>query len=255
MWPDLKRQPLYAALVVILLLGATAWEVASVAGRMKQYRTIGKSASAPPQITVSGEGKVRAAPDVAIVTVGFTEQGADVRSVQSLINTKTAALVAAVKRAGVAAADIQTSDFSVRPQHVYESGKAPRVTGYQAQQSVEVRIRDLDRINEVLGTAGDAGATNIGGLQFTIDDPKELQAQARAAAVAQARVEAQRIADALGVRLGAPVAFSESGGTPPSYPMRGLALDGMGGGEFEAPAVERGTNEITSHVTVTYALE
>ncbi|MBI4450174.1 SIMPL domain-containing protein [Candidatus Uhrbacteria bacterium] len=254
MWPDLKRQPLYAALVVILLLGATAWEVTAVAGKMKQYRTIGKSASAPPQITVSGEGKVRAAPDVAIVTAGFTELGADARTVQSAINRRAAALVDAVKQAGVAQADIQTVDFSVSPQYAYGEGKAPRVTGYGANQSVEIRIRDLDRINEVLGVVGDVGATNIGGLQFAIDDPKELRAQARQAAIAQARQEAARIADALGVRLGDPVSFKESGGQP-IYPMaRGLALSDIGGEEFDAPAIERGTNEITSHVTVTYEL-
>ena len=255
MWPDVKRQPLYAALVVILLLGATAWEVASVAGRMKQYRTIGTSPSVSPQITVSGEGKVRAAPDVAIVSVGLTEIRSDARTAQSVVNEKTSALVAVVKQAGVAQADIQTADFSVYPQYAYGEGKSPRVTGYEARQSLEIRIRDLDRINEVLGVVGDAGATNIGGLQFTIDDPKELRAQARQEAIAQARQEAVRIADALGVRLGDPVAFNESGGGP-VYPMRAFSADAMAmGGAFEAPSVERGTNEIASHVTVTYELE
>jgi len=255
MWPDFKRQPLYAALIVILLLGATAWEVAAVAGSMKQYRTIGKSSSAPPQITVSGEGKVRAAPDIAIVSVGFTELGVDPRTVQSAINRKTSALVDAVKQAGVKQADIQTADFSVYPQYAYGEGKAPRVTGYETRQSVEIRIRDLDRINDVLGVVGNVGATNIGGLQFMFDDPKELRAQARTEAIAQARKEAARIADALGVRLGDPIAFNESGGAPPMYPMRALAMEAGIGGGGETPTVERGSNEIVSNVTVTYALK
>lgn len=254
MWPDLKRHSLYSALVIILLLGAIAWEVAAVAGKMKQYRTIGKSPTAPPQITVSGEGKVRASPDVALVSVGFTEAGSDARTVQAATNRKTSALVSAVKQAGVAQADIQTMDFAVYPQYAYGEGKAPRVTGYEARQSLEIRIRDLDRINEVLGVVGDTGVTNIGGLQFTIDDPKELRAQARQEAIAQARQEATRIADALGVRLGDPVAFNESGGGSPIYPMaRALSAD-MGGGEFDAPSIERGTNEIVSNVSVTYEL-
>lgn len=254
MWPDLKRQPLYAAFVIILLLGAIAWEIAAVANSMRRYGTIGKSPSPSRQITVSGEGKVRAAPDVAIVTAGFTEAGADVRAVQSAINQKTATLVAAVKVAGVLGADIQTSEFSVSPQYAYEERKAPHVTGYEARQSVEIRIRDLGRINDILGVVGDAGATNISGIQFTIDDPKEVQAQARQEAIAQARREARRIADGLGVRLGEPIAFSESGSAPPVYPMRAFASE-MGGGGVDAPAIERGTNDITSHVSVTYELK
>ncbi|MBI4434575.1 SIMPL domain-containing protein [Candidatus Uhrbacteria bacterium] len=82
----------------------------------------------------------------------------------------------------------------------------------------------------------------------------EVQAQARQEAIAQARREAQRIADGLGVRLGHPIAFSESGGAPPVYPMRAFASE-MGGGGFDAPAIERGTNDIASHVSVTYEFE
>jgi len=254
-WPDMRRQPLFAALIAILLLGAIAWEVAAIAMKMKQYDSIGASPSAARQITVSGQGRMRAAPDVAVVTAGFTEHGADVRVVQSAINRKTAALTTAVQRVGVREADIQTSKFSVSPQYVYEERKTPRITGYEARQSVEIRIRDLDRINDVLGAVGDAGATNIGGLQFTIDDPQELRAKARGEAIAQARIEAMRIADALGVRLGDVITYSESGGVPSPYPMYALKAEGLGGGEFEAPTIQRGTNEITSNVSVTYALK
>lgn len=255
LWPDSQKQPLYAALVVILLVGAIGLEVVAVANRMRQFGTIGEPAPQSRQIVVLGSGKVRGAPDVAVVTAGFTVQAADVSSAQSEANRKMTALIVAVKRAGVVAEDIQTSGFSLHPRYVYAQGDPPRITGYEAKQSIEVRIRNLNRINAVLGAAGDAGATNISGLQFTIDDPETLRGQARAEAIAEARAKAAAIARALGVKLGKPVSFQESfGGIPPMFLERMAPTMGMGGDVSGTP-VEQGTNEVVANVTVTFELE
>lgn len=253
MWPNSKQQPLFAALVAILLIGAIAWEVAAVASRMKQFQSIGDPTPPVRQISTTGTGKVRSAPDVAIVTAGFTVQGAAVRATQEEANRRMTGLVAAVKQAGVAEEDIQTSNFSISPRYVYDQGRAPRIDGYEALQSIEIHIRNLDRVNDVLAAAGSAGATNIGGLQFTIDDPQRIQSEARGKAIDAARTEALTIARQLGVRLGRIIAFNEStGGATRPYYAKEMALDIGGGG---APTVEQGSTEVATSVTVTYELE
>lgn len=253
MWPNSRQQPLFAALVAILLIGAIAWEVAAVASRMKQFQSIGEPTPAVRQISTTGSGKVRAAPDIAIVTAGFTVQGTEVRATQQEANHRMTELVAAVKGAGVAAEDIQTNNFSINPRYAYLGGRS-RIDGYEASQSIEIRIRNLDRVNDILAAAGGAGATNIGGLRFTIDDPQMLQSEARGKAITAARAEALTIARQLGVRLGRIIAFNEStGGMPrPLYAeVRGLGIGGGG----DIPTVEQGSTEVTSNVTVTYELE
>ncbi|MFH1098831.1 MAG: SIMPL domain-containing protein [Candidatus Uhrbacteria bacterium] len=255
MWPNSKEQPLFAGLVVVLLLSVIAWEVAAVATKMKQHRFIGQPIPQSRQITVSGTGKVSAPPDIAVVTAGFTVQGQDARATQAEANQKMTALTAAVKSAGVKPEDIQTSGFSMYPRYVYNQNDPPRIAGFEAQQSAEIRIRDLDRISNILAAASGAGATNISGLQFTIDDPEQLENDARGKAIANARVQAALIAQQLGVQLGRPVSFGESGGLPQPYYARSEA-SGLGGGDaMPAPTIERGTTEIVSNVSVTYELE
>ena len=253
MWPDFRKQPLYAVLVAIILIAGIAWQVVSVATKMRAYRSIAPSQR---QLTVSGTGKVRGTPDVAIVTAGFTVQGVDVRATQDGANKKMSALVAAIKGAGVADADIQTAEFSINPQYVYTPQQPPRINGFEARQSIEIRIRNLDHVNTVLAAASGAGATNIGGLRLTIDDPALLQGSERGRAIADARVKAAIIASQLGVRRGRAVSFGESGGGMPMMYGRMLGLDGIGGGESAPmPAVEKGSNEIVTNVNVTYELE
>ncbi|MDO8598834.1 MAG: SIMPL domain-containing protein [bacterium] len=251
-WPSTKEQPLFAALIAILLIGAIAWEVSAVAGKMKQYRSIGGAA---PQITVVGSGKVRGIPDIALVTAGFTVQGDDVQTTQRDANQQMTKLVSALKDAGVDKEDIRTTQFSITPRRTYKPGEPSQISGYEARQSVEVRIRNLDAINKVLGVAGAAGATNIGQLRFTIDNPESLRAEARQSAIGEARQKAMVIAEQLGVRLGRTVGFQESGsGMPPVY-ARSIALEGIGGGGGEEPMIETGSTEITSSVNITYELE
>lgn len=252
MWPDLRKQPLYAALVVLLLLGAVSWEVVGVANRMRQFRYVGQPVPATRQITVQGSGEVRVAPDVAIVTMGFTTQHTNLRNAQSEVNRKMSALIAAVKGAGVASEDMRTSEFSVTPQYTYEERQAPRITGYEARQAVEVRIRDLERIEAVIGAAEQAGPTNMSGLQFTVDAPERVRAEARAKAIAAARAEAMTIARGLDVRLGRVIAFDESGGNVPPMMLR----KGVAALEADAlPTIEPGTQEVTVRVSVTYEIE
>lgn len=251
MWPDTRRQPLFAALLAVLLIGAIAWEVVAVATKMRQYHATPPS---PRQLAVTGTGKVRVAPDIAVVHAGFTVIGADVRVVQGGASRKMTALVTAVKAAGVAAADIQTAEFAINPQYRYDEKQPPRITGYEARQSIEIRIRNLELVNDVLAAAGGAGATNIGGLELTIDDPDRLQADARGRAIADARAKAAVIAAQLGVRLGRAVSFSESGGMPPPIYARELVLESAGG-PMPAPSIEKGSTEVIANVTVTYELQ
>lgn len=255
MLPSYREQPIYAVLTTMLLAVAILWVGATAARAARQAARIDEAPPRERVITVSGTGKVRGTPDIAVVTAGFTAGGLDVGAVQQQANRKMSALVDAVKAAGVAAVDIRTVEFSTYPQYAYAEREAPRITGYEVRESIEIRIHDLERVNAILDAATRAGATNISGLQFTIDEPEALRAEARAKAINEARAKASAIADALGVTLGRPVAFSDSGDVfmPPPIP---FALEGRGGaGGDISPKVEQGTNEITASVSVTYELE
>lgn len=253
MLPNYRERPVYGVLIMALFaLGCVFLFALSVFLFQKTYLLD----EAPPRervITVTGTGKVRGTPDIAVVTAGFTVGGVDVGDVQQDANRKMNALVDAVKKEGTAAEDIRTIEFTTSPTYAYEQGKAPRITGYEVRQQIEIRIRDLKNVDAVLGAAGRAGATNIAGLQFTIDEPEALRAEARAKAIAEARGKATAIADALGVTLGRAVAFTESGGLPPIPPIP-FAYEGRGGGG-DYPKVEEGTSEIMADVTVTYELK
>ncbi|MBI2483399.1 SIMPL domain-containing protein [Candidatus Uhrbacteria bacterium] len=255
MWPDYRKQPLFAGLFALVLLGAFAWELAAATEHARNAAAVRKPTPPIRELTVSGTGKVRGIPDTAVITAGMTVQGTEVRIVQSEVNKKTTALIAAVKRAGVAAEDIQTAQFSITPRYVYGERVAPSISGYEASQSVEVRIRNLEKVNTVLDAMGDAGATNIGNLQFIIDNPQGLQAEARERAIADARAKAGTISGQLRVRLVRAVGFQEGGGYVP--PMMPLMLRGdMGGGEaVPAPTVEKGSQDIVSNVSVTFEIE
>ncbi|MBI4433643.1 SIMPL domain-containing protein [Candidatus Uhrbacteria bacterium] len=256
MWPDLRKQPLFTGLLALVLLGAFAWELASATEHARNAAAVRKPTPPIRELTVSGMGKMRGIPDMAVVTAGMTVQGGDVRTVQGEVNKKTAALIAAVKRVGVAAEDIQTEQFSINPRYVYAEKMPPSISGYEASQSITVQIRKLEQVNAVLDAMGNAGATNIANLRFTIDHPEELLAQARARAIADARAKASVIANDLRVRLVRAVGFQEGGGyAPPIMPMYARS-EGMGGGDaVPMPIVEKGSQDIVVNVSVTFEIE
>jgi uncharacterized protein YggE len=237
------RPPIWLPLAVATLLG-----VFYLAGK-----TIESRDSTPATISVSGEGKVSAVPDIAVLSFGVqTGRVPTAQDATARLQKTMTAILDAVKEKGIEEKDISTESLSLYPAYDWtDGGQIPR--GFEASQSLRVKIRDLSKIGEVLSTATTAGANQIGGVTFTVDEPEALRTQAREKAIVQAKEKALKLASELGVTLGKLKGFSEGyGGTPPVMYERAM---GMGGGGDIAPLpVPTGEQELSTTVTLTYEI-
>jgi uncharacterized protein YggE len=207
-------------------------------------------------ITVTGEGEASVAPDMAIVNLTVLREGATAREALDAGNAAMAEVLAAMREAGIADRDLQTSGFGIAPQYVYpengQSGEGPRITGYQVTNSLSVRVRDLAELGGLLDQAVSLGVNQGGDILFTNDDPAAAMEEARRGAVEDARSRAETLVEAAGVGLGEIVRIDESVQQAPPMPMmraemaRSLAADA---------AVPVATGENTYAVTVTITWE
>ena len=179
---------------------------------------------APPSaqgtlLSVSAEGLSEGRPDMAIINLGVTTEGQTAAAALAENARRMTALNAALRRAGIAERDIQTSNVSVYPQQVYNEGQNPRITGYQANNSVTAKVRAIANTGRVIDAAVAAGGNTVNGVSFTYADPdRELDA-ARRDAIAEARRRAELYASALDMRVVRIVAVQEGGGYSPPMPM------------------------------------
>lgn len=170
-------------------------------------------------LTVNADGSSEARPDMAIVNLGVTTEGQTAAAALAENARRMTALTAALRRAGIAERDIQTSNVSVYPQQVYGEGQAPRITGYQANNSVTVKVRRIDNTGRVIDAAVGAGGNTVNGVSFTHADPDAQLDVARRDAIAEARRRAELYASALGMRVNRIVSVSEGGGYAPPMPV------------------------------------
>lgn len=202
--------------------------------------------------TVTGEGKVTVKPDIAVITVGVQTTGATVTAVQNNLNTAINNVSAAVKKAGVANKDIQTSNYSINPTIDYTDSKQ-HITGYQASSNLTIKIRAIDTANTVIDAATAAGANSVGGISFDVDDKTTSENEARTLAVADAKKKAENAAATAGFKLGSIVNYQEStGGQTPVIRMDAKM---NGAGVATVPTnVEQGSTDITMTVTLSYEI-
>jgi uncharacterized protein YggE len=174
-------------------------------------------------ITVIGEGTTSVVPDIALIRGGVTTQGKTAREASDANSKDMQAVIAALKEAGVAERDIQTTRLSIYPQmDPNKSGKA-RIVGFQATNQVNVRLHDLTKIAAALDQMIAAGANEISGISFSVTDPSKALDTARKDAVVDARRKAEIYAQAAGVRLGRAVQIQEEGTAAPFQP-RSMAM-------------------------------
>lgn len=188
------------------------------------------SAQDSGQIRVTGTGTVSAAPDMAVITVGVAEQDKDAAKAMETVSGKVAVIIERLVEAGVVRSDIQTQSISVNAlSQRYDNGAAPKITGFEASNTVAVQVRVLDTLGFVIDRVLDAGANRMYGLRFAIADDAMLMDQARAAAVQDATAKAQLYAQAAGVALGPLLELTEGGaGAAPQVTFRAAALsDGV----------------------------
>lgn len=234
------------------IIAATLAAALLLTGCETKVVTAPAQSTALETVTAQGMGKTLAAPDAAEISLGvsFTEPSAK----DALDKTSKAAdkLSSAVQKAGVAKEDVQTANISVYPQYREKSGK-PEITGYQASIDVRVKVRDIERVGDVIAAGSDAGATNVSGPNFVLDNDAAASAKAIENAMDKARERGEAMAKAAGRKLGEIRAVSDSGVSTPIY--HGAWSDGMKGYAAEAIAVEPGQLDITATVTVIFDLE
>ncbi len=213
-------------MIAALLLGATLGPTAAVAQTpIAQVQAIGGT-----RLDVSATGEVTRVPDVAIISAGVVTRSATATAAIQDNAARMERVRAALRRAGIAERDIQTSNISLNPEYRYGENQPPQLVGYTAQNSVSVRFRDIRNTGRILDALVAEGANQIHGPNLTIDQPEAALDEARTRAIAVGRARADLYARALGMRVVRLLSVSEGGGyaAPPPMPMmeaRTMAAD------------------------------
>lgn len=206
-------------------------------------------------ISVTGTGKSTVTPDRFTFTVGVQTVADTVEEAVNQNNTKVAAAIAALKRAGATDAQIRTSNFSIWPQQDYQQGKLPRILGYQVANNVTVTRDKIGDAGKLLQAAVNAGVNTSSGLQFEVSDPSRGRDQGMKAAFDDARAKAALLAQAAGRTLGRALTISEgSQAVPPQPYPRAMAMRAEAGQAVSDIPVESGTQENLYTVSVVFEL-
>lgn len=209
---------------------------------------------------VTSEGKVVAVPDVATFSFGLiTQGGKDVAKLQSDNSTKVNKAIDFLKQAGVAEKDIKTINYSINPRYqgyncgVGELCPPAQIIGYEINQTVEVKVRKFDKVGDILAGVVTQGANSVSGLQFTVDDIKKLESEARGLAIKAANTQAELVAQAGGFGLGSLLSVDEVTNSPYPYAM-GSAMADVKMMAAPAPAIQAGSQEIVVRVNARYQI-
>ncbi len=263
-----------ALLAAVVLLGIflALQALAALVG----LRYIGAGIIATNTIVVSGHGEAFGVPDIATFDFSVVSDKPTVAAAQADATKKINAIINYLTGAGVAKADIQTSNYSVQPQYQYQQQACPNIrtvlsnsnvqlypnpcppgkqilTGYEVNQSTTVKVRDITKAGDLLTGVGSAGATQVSGLTLTFDNPHTVQDAARNNAITDAKSKADTLAKSLGISLVRVVAFSENTGGGP-IPMAYSAGLGAVSASVPAPVISPGQTKVTDDVSITYEI-
>ena len=250
-----KYQTIIVRIIVIIALLLALFLFAATVAKMKQIRFIGSGLTATNTITVSGQGKVERAPDTARVTFNVRSESRNVQNAQTTVSEKVTAITKALRDAGIEARHIKTESYSSYPQYTYsENGGAPTIRGYEVMHAITVAIKDLEKVDEVLGILGTQGASDISGPNLGFEDDKVIAREARDLAIEDAKNEAQKLAKSLGVDLVRIVSFSEQGGGNPIPLYERAGSVSMQAKDSANVALPVGDQKVQSSVVIVYEI-
>lgn len=207
-------------------------------------------------LTVHASATTRAAPDLAIVTLGVSARGDTARAAQQAQSARMNAVLASARAAGVEERDVQTVGFSLEPQYAYPRNAAPRVTGYVSRNTVSIRVQDLSAVSSLIDATVAQGANELQGVQFTFKDAEASRDAARAEALQTARRRADAYAQAADLRVVRTLSITEPGGATPPIDLR-RGFDGRAVAAEQASSgnqIRPGELDAESSVTVVYEL-
>ena len=253
-------------IISILVLFLVFFLSVKIAKDIKSYGYIGRDIPSQNTISVSGKGEIVAKADIATFTLIVLEESANVSEAQSRATKKINDIIKFLKDNGVGEKDIKTINYNIYPRYnyikpktdgSYEIIKNNRVlVGYEISQGIEVKVRKIDSAGTILSGIGNLGASNVSGLDFSIDEEEKLKKEARGLAIEDARENAKTLAKNLGVKLVRIINFSESGYFPVYYREK-FSADAVSlgmGGDSPTPEIPSGENKITSQVSIVYEI-
>jgi len=266
--PNEYKKSFFGALIILFVV-VSIYFVVKVPSIIKSYDI--SPSRTEHVITVSGHGEVYASPDIAEIYFTLRSEGKTVKEAQDKVTKSEKKALDVLKANSVEDKDIKTENISFNPKYEYvygetslpcsEFGCPPRpgknvVTGYEAYETINVKIRNIDDTGKITGELGTAGVSQLNGPNFAIDNEDDLKADARGKAIAEAKKKAQVLARDLGVSLGGVVSFNENGGN--IYPVMYDSMSVVGMAKAESaptPQVPQGENTISSDVTITYEIK
>jgi len=260
--------------VQIVLILLVVFLAAVSVKTLKSVSYVGVNTQNTNTITVDGTGDAFASPDVATFSYTVTQTAKTVSDAQTQATTKVNAALDALHSAGIADNDIQTQSYNINPHYDYQTSNCPNIynsgtitsvpvcppsksvlTGYDVSVTTQVKVRDLTKAGAIFTAIGALGVTNVDGLNFSVDNPDTVKAQARTKAISNAQGKAQELAKELGVSLVRIISFNESNYAPgPIYAMgmsvKSVAMDSAA----VAPQISTGQQKVTDNVTITYEI-
>jgi len=249
---EIQMRALVPVMMAAALLGVEAQPAAA-----QMAAPMGAPGAMMPEgamLTVNADGKTKIAPDVATINIGVVTQGATADAAVAANTAKMNAAMAALKKQGIADKDIQTSNLSVNPQYQYNQGEQPKVTGYEANNTVTVKVRDLKKVGKAVDAVVAVGSNQINGISFGLDDDTKALDAARADAVKNGRARAEIYAAAAGLKVQRIVAITEGGAYAPPMPMPMVAM-ARAEKMDAAPPVSPGELNLTASVSITFLLK
>lgn len=203
-------------------------------------------------LSVSAQAQSKRVPDVATISAGVVTQAVDANAAMRANAAQMDKVMGAIKAAGIVERDIQTSGVNLNPQYKYVENQAPIITGYQASNTVNLKVRDIGKLGKVLDALVASGANQVNGPSFEIDQPEPAYDEARRGALDKAQARAQMYAKTLGMRVRRIVSISEGGGFRPPVPMPMMA---MARGKAEADtAIAPGETTLSVNLDVVFEL-
>jgi uncharacterized protein YggE len=261
MTPERKMKFRRILKIVLVVLVAVA-----IANCFVGWRGHGRFDSQPENIiTVTGHGEVQAVPDIANIYFTIRKEGKTVKEAQASVATVEKNVLDLLKTDNIAEKDIKTENASFNPKYEYQykavactqygcppnPGKSV-IVGYEAYESISVKIRNTDDTGKIIEGLGTIGVTELSGPNFTVDKEDALKTGARKLAIDDAKAKAKVLAKDLGIHLGELTSFNESGNYP--MPMYDKAVMSAGVSSAAPAALPVGENTITSDVTLTYEI-
>ncbi|WP_157020323.1 SIMPL domain-containing protein [Mesorhizobium xinjiangense] len=216
---------------------------------------LAQNGGAEPSLSVSGEGEMALAPDMATLTLAVMRQAPSAREAMTANNKAMSDVIAAMKASGIADRDLQTSGISIQPRYEHrkndQGGQTAEIVAYEVSNTLTVRVRELEKVGEILDKSVTLGVNQGGGISFGNDDPSAALTEARKRAVADAIAKARTLAEAAGVELGRIVNMSEHSSMPRPVPYAAVK---MAADRMESAPVEGGENTYQVQVNVTFEI-